>query len=56
VELKTPRFSTAISSNLYAEDRVEYFSVFLVAVGWSEVIIIIIIEDWTVYYYYIITR
>jgi len=31
VELKTPRFSTAIGSNLYAEDRVEYFSVFLVA-------------------------
>jgi len=28
--LKTPRFSTAIGSNLYAEDRVEYFSVFLV--------------------------
>jgi len=24
VELKTPRFSTAIGSNLYAEDRVEY--------------------------------
>jgi len=32
VELTTPRFSTAIGSNLYAEDRVEYFSVFLVAV------------------------
>jgi len=32
VELKTPRFSTAIGSNRYAEDRVEYFSVFLVAV------------------------
>jgi len=32
VELKTPRFSTAIGSNLYAKDRVEYFSVFLVAV------------------------
>ena len=32
VELKTPRFSIAIGSNLYAEDRVEYFSVFLVAV------------------------
>ena len=31
VELKTLRFSTAIGSNLYAEDRVEYFSVFLVA-------------------------
>jgi len=31
VELKTPRFSTAIGSNLYAEDTVEYFSVFLVA-------------------------
>jgi len=39
VELKTPRFSTAIGSNLYAEDGVEYFSVFLVAV----IIIIIII-------------
>jgi len=25
VELKTPRFSTAIGSNLYAEDRVEYY-------------------------------
>ena len=32
VELMTPRFSTAIGSNLYAEDRVEYFSVILVAV------------------------
>ena len=31
VELKTPRCSTAIGSNRYAEDRVEYFSVFLVA-------------------------
>jgi len=31
VELKTPRFSTAIGSNLYAEDRIEYFFVFLVA-------------------------
>jgi len=31
VELKTPRLSTAIGLNLYAEDRVEYFSVFLVA-------------------------
>jgi len=31
VQLKTPRFSTAIGSNLYAEDRVEYLSVFLVA-------------------------
>ena len=31
VELKTPKFSTAIGSNRYAEDRVEYFSVFLVA-------------------------
>jgi len=30
VELKTPRFSTAIGSNRYAEDRVEYLSVFLV--------------------------
>jgi len=29
VKLKMPR--TAIGSNLYAEDRVEYFSVFLVA-------------------------
>jgi len=28
VELKTPRFSTAIGSNLYAEDIVKYFSVF----------------------------
>ena len=28
VELKTPRFSTAIGSNLYPEDRVEYFSVY----------------------------
>jgi len=28
VELKTPRFSTAIGSNLYAEDSVEYFSVY----------------------------
>jgi len=37
VELKTPRFSTAIGSNLYAEDRVEYFSVF------QFIIIIIII-------------
>ena len=25
VELKTPRFSTAIGSNQYAEDRVQYF-------------------------------
>jgi len=32
VELKTPGFSTAIGSNLYAKDRVEYFSVFLMAV------------------------
>ena len=31
VELKTPRFSTGIGSNLYADDRVEYFFVFLVA-------------------------
>ena len=31
VELKMPRFSSAIGSNLYAEDRVEYLSVFLVA-------------------------
>jgi len=31
VELKTPRFSTAIGLNLYVKDRVEYFSVFLVA-------------------------
>jgi len=31
VELKVPRFSTAVGSNMYAEDRVEYFSVFLVA-------------------------
>ena len=28
VELKKPRFSTAIGSNLYAEDSVEYFSVY----------------------------
>ena len=32
MELKTPRFSTAIGSNLYADERVEYFSVFLAAV------------------------
>ena len=25
VELKTPRFSTAIGSNLYAEDRIKYY-------------------------------
>ena len=25
MELKTPRFSTAIESNLYAEDSVEYY-------------------------------
>jgi len=31
VELKTPRFSTATGSNLYVEDRVEYFYVLLVA-------------------------
>jgi len=31
VELKMPRFSSAIGSNLYTEDGVEYFSVFLVA-------------------------
>jgi len=31
VELKTPTLSTVIGSNLYAEDRVEYFSVFLAA-------------------------
>ena len=31
VELKTPEFFTATGSNLCAEDRVEYFSVFLVA-------------------------
>ena len=30
VEMKLPRFSTAISANRYAEDGVEYFSVFLV--------------------------
>ena len=29
VELKMPRFSTAIGSNLYAEDRVEYLSILL---------------------------
>ena len=32
MELKTPRFSIAIGSNRYAEDKVEYFYVFLVAV------------------------
>ena len=32
VELKTPRFSTAIGSNLYAEDRVEYFSVIIIII------------------------
>jgi len=37
VELKTPRFSTAIGSNLYAEDRVDYFSVFLVAAIYATV-------------------
>ena len=31
MELKASRFTTAIGSNRYAEDRVEYFSVFLVA-------------------------
>jgi len=36
-ELKTPRFSTAIGSNLYAEDRVDYFSVFLVAAIYATV-------------------
>ena len=36
VELKTPRFSTAIGSNLYAEDRVD-FSVFLVAAIYATV-------------------
>jgi len=41
VELKTPRFATAIGSNLYAEDRVEYFSVFLVALISATIIIII---------------
>jgi len=46
VELKTPRFATAIGSNLYAEDGVEYFSVFLVAVI-SATIIIIIMRDHT---------
>ena len=30
VEMKLPRFSTAIGANRYAEDGVEYFSVFLV--------------------------
>jgi len=29
VELNTPGFFTAIGSNLYAEDRVKYFSVLL---------------------------
>jgi len=37
VELKTPRFSTAIGSNLYAEDRVDYLSVFLVAAIYATV-------------------
>ena len=41
MELKTPRFATAIGSNLYAEDRVEYFSVFLVALISATIIIII---------------
>jgi len=35
VELKTPRFSIAIGSNRYAEDKVEYFYVFLVAVMYA---------------------
>jgi len=30
-EPDAPRFSTAIGSNLYTENKVEYFSVFLVA-------------------------
>jgi len=29
VELKTPRFSTAIGSNLYSENRVEYLLLLL---------------------------
>jgi len=41
VELKTPRFSTATGSNLYAEDRVEYFSVFLVAVISATVFVVL---------------
>ena len=41
MELKTPRFSTAIGSNLYAEDRVEYFSVFLVAVISATVFVVL---------------
>ena len=32
VELKTSRFSNAIGSNLYAEDRVEYFSVYVIII------------------------
>jgi len=43
VELKTSRFSTAIGSKLYAEDRVEYFSVVVVVVVIIISIIIIII-------------
>ena len=39
MELKSPTFSTAIGSNLYAEDRVEYFSVGIIII-----IIIIIIQ------------
>jgi len=35
VELKVPRFSTAVGSNLYAEDKVEYFSVFLMVAAIS---------------------
>ena len=42
MELKTPRFSTAIGSNLYAEDRVEYFSVFLVAVISATVFVVLL--------------
>ena len=43
MELKTSRFSTAIGSKLYAEDRVEYFSVVVVVVVVVIIIIIIII-------------
>ena len=32
VELKPPRFPTAIGSNLYAKDRVEYFSVSIIII------------------------
>ena len=49
--LKTPRFSTAIGSNPYAEDRVEYFSVFLV-VAISATVPASVAALSTYYYYY----